>query len=147
MADEPTPDAEVTTTTAPEVEATPNEEPAAAEPVKPEMPKVFGVPFPDALRYKLLALQTRSEKAQLALRVLLERKYTILMMEEFQQLCASKPELVKVREEYNTALNEVFEKLEGPLPEGYAVVELNPEQGKVVAAHAPEQRGQKRFAV
>jgi len=138
----PEPTEEATAPVAPtaELEAVPVEKPAL--PTQP-----FALPLPAEQKYMLMAMDAKHDKMLLALRGQLERKYAILMMEEYNRLLQVSGDIRVAREAYNAAINSVIASIEEKLPEGFAVVELKAEQGVAVVAHSPTQRGQQRFAV
>ena len=115
------------------------------KPVSPRQP--YALPLTGEQKYMLLALDAKQEKMLLVLRGQLERKYAILMMEEYNRLLQVSGDIRSAREAYNAAINSVISSIEEKLPEGFAVVELKAEQGIAIAAHNPAQRGQQRFAV
>lgn len=126
-------------------ETAPTEAEASVQTDKPK--PIVAVPLPLEQKYLLMAMDARRDKVLLSLRSQLERKYAILMMEEFSQLVKVNADARTAIEAYDKALNSTILGIEETLPEGYAVVELKVEQGMAVTAYAPAQRGQRRFAV
>ena len=102
---------------------------------------VIKLQMDELCRYKLEVLNRNYADELNKIRDAVRPKFLQAMEQEVRQMASKEPACVKAQREQIEYINEVVERVDPQLPEGYAITQLLTEVSLIVAQYVPERAG------